>query len=389
MSLNDTASSQQGEMLLPPAMPTAAGFRRYVVVLLCFFGLMLLYMMRVDLSIAVLTMTPQFRWSGTTEGFVLSSFYIGYIVGQIPGGSIATRFGGNLMFGVGVLATGVFTLVLPFTTCGTLECPAYTASAIGSSSSNSTRSGGGGDGGTNATCGFGTSNLMATFSGGNLTLADCYTACLGTCFQHGNVSDVCGALGPKFKPQACVANCTAESYCSVFAFGNSSTASSANSSNCSAPPPASQPTCVLYHACQPTATTTTTAYSSVVAAGGREAVDSTTSAMMSGASSGGGGSSGGGENGSSSNSSSGDDLMPLFDVQTTSYLWALYALRILMGLFESITFPSFFALLSRWTPSSERRRVDASVRAGAGPTPQPDDARIATAVIAFTIAAVR
>ncbi len=44
----------------------------------------------------------------------------------------------------------------------------------------------------------------------------------------------------------------------------------------------------------------------------------------------------------------------LFDIQATSYLGALYSLRILMGLFESITYPAFFALLAHWTPSSER-----------------------------------
>ena len=106
----------------------AAGCRRHVIILMCFLGLTLVYMMRVDLSIAILTMDPQYRWdhyATDPKGFVLSSFYVGYILGQIPGGIIATKFGGNLVFGIGVLATGVFTMLLPLATCGSFQCPSY------------------------------------------------------------------------------------------------------------------------------------------------------------------------------------------------------------------------------------------------------------------------
>jgi len=46
-------------------------------------------------------------------GWVLSSFFYGYIFTQIPGGWIATRFGGKYVFGVGVLVTSVLTLITP------------------------------------------------------------------------------------------------------------------------------------------------------------------------------------------------------------------------------------------------------------------------------------
>ena len=48
-----------------------------------------------------------------TVGWVLSSFFYGYIFTQIPGGWIATRFGGKYVFGVGVLVTSVLTLITP------------------------------------------------------------------------------------------------------------------------------------------------------------------------------------------------------------------------------------------------------------------------------------
>ena len=105
------------------AMLTAPkkGFRRYLMVLLTSLGLVQVYAMRVNLSEAVIPMSQQFGWDKEVEGYVLSSFFIGYIFGQIPGGYLANRFGGCIVFGVGVLATALFTLVLPLCTTGNLR----------------------------------------------------------------------------------------------------------------------------------------------------------------------------------------------------------------------------------------------------------------------------
>ena len=46
-------------------------------------------------------------------GLVLGSFFYGYLLTQIPGGWIATRFGGKHVFGTGVLVTSLLTLVTP------------------------------------------------------------------------------------------------------------------------------------------------------------------------------------------------------------------------------------------------------------------------------------
>jgi len=46
-------------------------------------------------------------------GWVLSSFFFGYLITQIPGGWLATRFGGKYVFGVGVLVTSLLTLITP------------------------------------------------------------------------------------------------------------------------------------------------------------------------------------------------------------------------------------------------------------------------------------
>jgi ACS family sodium-dependent inorganic phosphate cotransporter len=47
------------------------------------------------------------------RGLLLSSFFYGYIVTQLPGGWLATRIGGNRVFGVGIAATAVLTLLTP------------------------------------------------------------------------------------------------------------------------------------------------------------------------------------------------------------------------------------------------------------------------------------
>jgi MFS family permease len=48
-----------------------------------------------------------------TPGIVLSSFFYGYIITQLPGGILAIKFGGRNLFGFGVFCTSVFTLLIP------------------------------------------------------------------------------------------------------------------------------------------------------------------------------------------------------------------------------------------------------------------------------------
>ena len=44
---------------------------------------------------------------------MLSSFFYGYIVTQLPGGCLALKFGGKNLFGLGILSTAVLTLLTP------------------------------------------------------------------------------------------------------------------------------------------------------------------------------------------------------------------------------------------------------------------------------------
>ena len=94
--------------------------RRYCVVLMLFFGLFNVYAMRVNLSVAIEPMSCMFNWNSSTEGLTLSAFFIGYLGGNIPGGMLAEKYGGKLVFGLGSLATAILTLILPFCTFGHL-----------------------------------------------------------------------------------------------------------------------------------------------------------------------------------------------------------------------------------------------------------------------------
>jgi MFS family permease len=103
-------------VLLEPQPPH--GFyipMRKVMATLSFLGLIIVYMQRVNLSVAIIPMAKEFDWDDSIKGLVLSSFFWGYITSQIPGGWLATRFGGKLVFGFGLAGSSLFTFLLPIT----------------------------------------------------------------------------------------------------------------------------------------------------------------------------------------------------------------------------------------------------------------------------------
>lgn len=55
----------------------------------------------------------KYSWDADTQGWILGSFFYGYIITQIPGGYFARKIGGKLLLGFGILGTAVFTLFTP------------------------------------------------------------------------------------------------------------------------------------------------------------------------------------------------------------------------------------------------------------------------------------
>ncbi|XP_073425429.1 sialin isoform X2 [Dendrobates tinctorius] len=116
---------------------------RYNLAVLALLGFFMLYALRVNLSVALVDMVnstsseqvnqsanvcpdrsavpskphnstgKKYDWDADTQGWILGSFFYGYILTQIPGGYLAGRIGGKLLLGFGILGTAVFTLLTP------------------------------------------------------------------------------------------------------------------------------------------------------------------------------------------------------------------------------------------------------------------------------------
>jgi ACS family sodium-dependent inorganic phosphate cotransporter len=87
--------------------------QRTVLIALCFAAVFICYVDRVNISLAIVAMTREFGWSKTTSGFVMSSFFIGYLLTQVPGGLLAGRYGGKPVLATGVILWSLFTALTP------------------------------------------------------------------------------------------------------------------------------------------------------------------------------------------------------------------------------------------------------------------------------------
>ncbi len=58
-------------------------------------------------------MAKEYRWGTATQGWVLSSFFMGYLVTQLVGGLWAARIGGRKLLGLAVLWWSLFTILTP------------------------------------------------------------------------------------------------------------------------------------------------------------------------------------------------------------------------------------------------------------------------------------
>ncbi|GFS61402.1 hypothetical protein NPIL_404482, partial [Nephila pilipes] len=54
-----------------------------------------------------------YNWDPETQGFILSSFYYGYVATQLPGGILCERLGSKWLFGGGILITTSLYLFVP------------------------------------------------------------------------------------------------------------------------------------------------------------------------------------------------------------------------------------------------------------------------------------
>ncbi|XKL62489.1 hypothetical protein PGB90_002322 [Kerria lacca] len=102
--------------------------KRYWIIFLAFLGEALMYILRTNLSIAIVDMTTdrnitignrtyieksEFNWSSVEKGILLSLFSYGFLL--TPAGSLLSiKYGGATICGLGIGLTGLLTIVTPF-----------------------------------------------------------------------------------------------------------------------------------------------------------------------------------------------------------------------------------------------------------------------------------
>lgn len=106
---------------------------RVLVGFLMFLGTLTSYMLRVNLNIAIVQMTDdqeglcttsteavvnqdgniRFCWSEWQKSWIKGSFFYGYVVMQVFGGSLAEKFGTKVVLGTANTLTAIMTLVIP------------------------------------------------------------------------------------------------------------------------------------------------------------------------------------------------------------------------------------------------------------------------------------
>ncbi|XP_011691699.1 PREDICTED: putative inorganic phosphate cotransporter isoform X2 [Wasmannia auropunctata] len=96
---------------------------RHLQVLLLFLGMVIGYSLRVGMSVAVVPMAnastanPEIKdydWTKREKDLVLSSFFWGYVVMQVPSGYIANAWSAQKLLAIGMLFCGIFKFITPF-----------------------------------------------------------------------------------------------------------------------------------------------------------------------------------------------------------------------------------------------------------------------------------
>eukprot|EP00898_Chlorokybus_atmophyticus_P000493 jgi/Chlat1/1444/Chrsp12S02001 len=86
---------------------------RHIVVGLCALSTMVCYADRVNVSVAILSMASDRGWDAITQGWILSSFFYGYLTTQLLGGVLAQKFGGKRLLNFAVAWWSAFTYLTP------------------------------------------------------------------------------------------------------------------------------------------------------------------------------------------------------------------------------------------------------------------------------------
>ncbi|XP_002739690.1 vesicular glutamate transporter 3-like [Saccoglossus kowalevskii] len=109
-------------------LPQCGTSKRYILSILSSIGFCISFGIRCNLGVAIVDMVNnntdhihgkthlhirEFDWSPNIVGLMHGSFFWGYIVTQIPGGYLASRFPANRIFGIAICTTSFLNLLIP------------------------------------------------------------------------------------------------------------------------------------------------------------------------------------------------------------------------------------------------------------------------------------
>ncbi|KAH8339364.1 hypothetical protein KR074_006208 [Drosophila pseudoananassae] len=92
---------------------------RCFVLLMLFLGMANAYVMRTNMSVAIVAMVQsnagkgEFDWSYKLQGYILSSFFYGYVITQIPFGFLIKYYGAKHFLGWGMLINSLSAFLVP------------------------------------------------------------------------------------------------------------------------------------------------------------------------------------------------------------------------------------------------------------------------------------
>ena len=87
----------------PGALDKSANSLRWPVVILLSLGMVIAYFDRVNLSVALPSMSEGFGWTETQQGMALSAIFWTYTALQIPSGYLVDRYGVRIPYLIGFL----------------------------------------------------------------------------------------------------------------------------------------------------------------------------------------------------------------------------------------------------------------------------------------------
>lgn len=85
--------------------------KRYMILALLFLGWCLSYLDRMAMNVGIVEIAKDFKLSPTVMGVVLSSFFAGYALMQVPGGWLSDKYGSRKVITIAIIFWSIFTVL--------------------------------------------------------------------------------------------------------------------------------------------------------------------------------------------------------------------------------------------------------------------------------------